>query len=55
MKIRFFSYAQPEPRKNRPLISFISHDLASAYTFPTPHSPRLHCLATDRRSKRHDA
>jgi hypothetical protein len=36
MKIRFFSYAQPEPRKNRPPISLIPHDLASAYTLPTP-------------------
>lgn len=36
MKIRFFSCSQPQARKNDPRISFISHDLGSAYTLPTP-------------------
>ena len=36
MKIRLFPHAQTEPRKNCPHISFLSHDLRSAYTLPTP-------------------
>lgn len=58
MKLRFFPHAQPEVRKNDRRISFISHDLGSAYTLPTPQRrpyPRPHGLAVNRRSKRHDA
>jgi hypothetical protein len=58
MKIRFFSYSQPQARKNGLRISFISHDLGLADTLPTPQNslgPKPHGLAVDRRSDRHDA
>ena len=58
MKLRFFPIHYPKQEKNGPRISFISHDLALAYTLPTPQNsrcPRPHGLAPHRRSKRHDA
>lgn len=41
MKIRFFFHAPPQARKNDFRISFISHDLGSAYTLPTPQKQSL--------------
>ena len=58
MKIGFFSRSRPEVRKNGLRISFITHDLTSAYTLPTPQNSlctKPHGLAAQRRSKRHDA
>lgn len=58
MKIRFFSSSQPEVRKNELRISFITHDLDSAYTLPTPQNSL--CTQTcvpggGKEVKRHDA
>jgi hypothetical protein len=36
MKIRFFPSSRPPPRKNDAVISFITNDLTSAYSLPTP-------------------
>jgi hypothetical protein len=58
MKISFFPSSQPQRRKNDGVISFITNDLGSANTFPTPQNsscPRPAGLAAGRRSKRHDA
>jgi hypothetical protein len=41
MKIRFSPHSQPQPRKNDPVISFITNDLRSAYTLPTPKNSLL--------------
>lgn len=58
MKIRFFSCSRSEVRKNGRRISFITHDLTSAYTLATPQislAPQLTAGRADRRSKRDDA
>jgi hypothetical protein len=36
MRTRFFSSQELNPRKNGRRISFMSHDLASTLTLPTP-------------------
>jgi hypothetical protein len=41
MKIRLFFHAPPHARKKDLRISFISHDLGSAYTLPTPQEQSL--------------
>lgn len=58
MKIGFFSLSRPQSKKNDALISFITNDLGSAYTLPTPQNrlcTRSVDWAAERRSKRHDA
>jgi hypothetical protein len=36
MKIRFSPSSRPQPRKNDAVISFITNDLTSANSLPTP-------------------